>query len=182
MPKLMASIGSIAKKNKTNQGPKYNFRGIDQVYEALQPALIEHGVSVCSQVEDVKYETLAKGVRCTLTLKLFFIAADGSQLPMVTFGEAIDYSDKAAYKAMSCAYKYAVFQALCVPAGEKLDVEYEHNVPANPTEVARISGLMEAADSKAKLTNVASEIGHEGLCDSDKDELRAVYSRCLKKL
>jgi hypothetical protein len=40
---------------------------------------------------------------------------DGSKHVVKTCGEAMDSADKATNKAMSAAYKYALFQAFCIP-------------------------------------------------------------------
>ena len=42
-------------------------------------------------------------------------ADDGSKHTIRTFGEAMDSGDKATNKAMSAAFKYAAFQAFCIP-------------------------------------------------------------------
>jgi hypothetical protein len=45
----------------------------------------------------------------------FVAASDGSKHTVKTYGEAMDSGDKATNKAMSAAYKYAAFQAFCIP-------------------------------------------------------------------
>jgi hypothetical protein len=51
----------------------------------------------------------------------FISAEDGSRHPVRTFGEGMDSADKATNKAMSTAYKYAAFQAFCIPVEGALD-------------------------------------------------------------
>lgn len=48
----------------------------------------------------------------------FIATEDGSKHTVTTFGEALDSGDKATNKAMSIAYKYAAFQAFCIPTEE----------------------------------------------------------------
>ena len=48
----------------------------------------------------------------------FISTEDGSKVTIKTFGEAMDSGDKATNKAMSVAYKYAAFQAFCIPTEE----------------------------------------------------------------
>ncbi|SPW12874.1 Uncharacterised protein [Cronobacter sakazakii] len=59
---------------------------------------------------------------------------DGSVHTVVTYGEAMDSGDKATNKAMSIAYKYAAFQAFCIPTEETAidaDAEVHHIHPAD---------------------------------------------------
>lgn len=117
---VMQSVGSIA-KDQENEAQKFKFRGIEQVMNALQPALIKHSVLVVPTVtdKDIELRVSAKGTQMTfirLTMEFRFIAAsDGSSVVATVLGEAMDFGDKAANKAMSIAYKYACFQVLSIP-------------------------------------------------------------------
>jgi len=55
------------------------------------------------------------------------IAEDGSFIEISTIGEAIDHSDKAFNKAMSQAFKYALFQVFMIPTEEEKDTEAKDN-------------------------------------------------------
>ena len=48
----------------------------------------------------------------------FVAIEDDSKHTVTTYGEAMDSGDKATNKAMSIAYKYAAFQAFCIPTEE----------------------------------------------------------------
>ena len=52
-------------------------------------------------------------------------AEDGSYEEVTTFGEAIDFGDKAFNKAMSQALKYCLFQVFCIPTEEEKDTEHQ---------------------------------------------------------
>ena len=52
-------------------------------------------------------------------------AEDGSYEEVTTFGEAIDFGDKAFNKAMSQALKYCLFQVFCIPTEEEKDTEHK---------------------------------------------------------
>lgn len=133
IPKVMSEIGAIGKDRK-NQMQGYNFRGIDDVYNTVQPALIKHGVFVLPEVIDQKREerTNTKGTTLLytiLTVRHRFVAADGSSVACVTVGEAMDSGDKSANKAMSAAMKYAIIETLCIPTEEDNDTEnHTHHV------------------------------------------------------
>jgi hypothetical protein len=49
IPKVMRSIGAVAKDRKNPQ-QGYQFRGIDDLLNAAQPAFIEHGVFCVPEV------------------------------------------------------------------------------------------------------------------------------------
>lgn len=112
-------------KDKKNVLQGYNFRGIDDVYDALAPLLAKHKLCIIpyAQSRTVVERTTAKGgvlFYVTVECEFHFISAeDGSRHVAKTFGEAMDSSDKATNKAMSAAYKYAAFQTFCIP----VDVE-----------------------------------------------------------
>ena len=70
-----------------------------------------------------------------LSLRVEFFAPDGSSVIAETVGEGLDMSDKASNKAMSAAYKYALFQVFCIPTAEAKDSErdsIERGAPASP--------------------------------------------------
>lgn len=108
-------------KNHKNQQQGYNFRGIDDVYNALAPMLAENSLCILPEMltREVTERTTAKGgvlFYVTVEANFNFISAkDGSKHVVKTFGEAMDSADKATNKAMSAAYKYACIQAFCIP-------------------------------------------------------------------
>lgn len=140
MSKVMADIGFIAKGRKNIQ-QGYAFRGIDDVFSALQPALIKHGVFYVPEVlrsDQIERET-AKGGRLiytTLLVAYTFYAPDGSSVHTVVVGEAMDSGDKSSNKAMSAALKYAVLQIFCVPTHETPDADYDSPPPSKSAQKA----------------------------------------------
>lgn len=140
MSRVMSDIGFIAKGRKNIQ-QGYTFRGIDDVFSALQPALIKHGVFFVPEVlksEQIERET-AKGGRLIYTILLVaytFYAPDGSSVHTVVVGEAMDSGDKSSNKAMSAALKYAVLQIFCVPTEATDDADYDTPPPTKPAQKA----------------------------------------------
>ena len=123
----IASKG-IAKSNRNNQ-QGYNFRGIDDVYNALAPILSEAGLVVLPRVLnrlETERETKSGGALFNVVVEVefdFVAAEDGSHHVVKTFGEAMDSADKATNKAMSAAYKYAAMQAFCIPTSGDNDAD-----------------------------------------------------------
>lgn len=117
------AVSGISKSSR-NQQQGFNFRGIDAVYNALAPLLAKHKLVIlprCLERECVERTTARGGVLFSVTVKAEFdmvSAIDGSKHTIATYGEAMDSGDKATNKAMSAAYKYAAFQAFCIPTEE----------------------------------------------------------------
>ena len=129
LSKVAAEVGAIA-KTKRNQQQGYDFRGIDQVYNAVNGPMTKHGVVCTTQVSDVQREErkTSRGgtMTCTtLTLAVTFWGADGSSVTTTTIGEGMDSGDKSANKAMSAALKYAMFQTLLIPTEQMVDSEHD---------------------------------------------------------
>ena len=123
--KAIGMIGAIGKEKK-NQQQGFMYRGIDQVYNALNPVLSELGLFFVPEVLDMKREerTNKNGTVITytiLTMKYTAYAPDGSHVTMTVMGEGMDTGDKGCNKAMSTAMKYAMFQLFCIPTEEMKD-------------------------------------------------------------
>ena len=126
---IMQEIEAIG-KNKTNSMQGYKFRGIDDMYNALQPLFKKHEVFITSNVLESKREErqTAKGGVLIYTIarcQFRFVTTDGSFIESVLEGEAMDSGDKSTNKAMSTALKYALMQMFLIPTEEKLDTEYD---------------------------------------------------------
>lgn len=145
--KVYAAISKITEdlakhgvgKDQVNSFDRYKFRGIDDVYNALAPLLAKHKLCVLPEVmsRDVVERTSQKGgalFYVTVMVKYHFVSSeDGSTHTVVSVGEAMDRGDKATNKAMSAAYKYACFQAFCIPTEGDNDADAAtHTVEARP--------------------------------------------------
>ena len=122
---IAAIIGEMSQegigKDSVNQQQRWNFRGIDAVYNALAPKLARHELMILPRVlgrECTDRVTKNGGnmfyvvVDCEFD---FVSAKDGSKHTVRIFGEAMDSGDKATNKAMSIALKYAAFQVFFIP-------------------------------------------------------------------
>lgn len=171
----MRKIGAIGKDSKNAQ-QGYKFRGIDAVYNALNPVMAELGLFICPEILDhrreerisekeyngQKTQTVLK--YSILTIKYTLFAPDGSNVSCVVVGEGMDSGDKASNKAMSVALKYACFQLFMIPTEEMVDPDAEtHEVtskaqtPATPraAQQERIAARS-TAQQKAEVTQAAT--------------------------
>ena len=122
-------------KDRQNQQQGYSFRGIDDVYNALAPILSKAGLVILPRILSravTEREARSGGVLFYVVVEAefdFVSAHDGSKHTVRTYGEAMDSADKATNKAMSAAYKYAAFQAFCIPT------EGDHDADGTTPEV-----------------------------------------------
>lgn len=141
-------------KSRRNQQQGYNFRGIDDVYNALSPLLAKHGLCILPRVlaRDCQERTTQKGgVLFYVTVEAefdFVCAEDGSKHVVRTFGEAMDSADKATNKAMSAAYKYAAFQAFAIPTEADNDADAHTPEPVRP--ITPVGGVWDSLDEETQ--------------------------------
>jgi hypothetical protein len=131
IPTISSKIGTIA-KTRDNVGQKYKFRGIDDVFLAVNPIFIEYGVvcipKVLNALREQHTSSTGKMLLYTfLTVQFTFYAPDGSSIEVITVGEGMDSGDKSAYKALSGAMKYAILQLFCIPTEEPKDPEMDNH-------------------------------------------------------
>lgn len=123
MHAIQSEIGSIGKNNK-NSFQNYAFRSVGQAMAALQPLLNKHGVILQPTYSEPHIIEQEKGAGATVLLRLQFVAIeDGSAMLVAAVGQGADSGDKAVYKAMAGAFKYAVFQTFCIPE-DGVDAEF----------------------------------------------------------
>ena len=177
----LSRIGISKDSKNTSQG--YAFRGIDQIYGALSPLLARHGLCILPRVRDReviervnKHGTALFYV--TLTVEFDFVAAeDGSKHTVATVGEAMDSGDKASNKAMSAAYKYAAFQAFCIPTEGDNDADSQtHEVAAATTDPAvepavQLAATIEELNGIWKSLNASERKVHLSLFSEKKSKL-----------
>jgi hypothetical protein len=178
---ISAVMADLAKegvsKSRRNAQQGYNFRGIDDMYNALSGPLAAHGLVVIPQVQERACEERAAksgGVLFYVTVRVQFdivCAEDGSKHTAVTYGEAMDSADKATNKAMSAAYKYLAMQLFCIPT------EGDNDADATTPEVARKpSGRDLLPDAPAPLADsTAAALLNDIENASDMDSLKRAY-------
>lgn len=146
---IMNKVSSIGKDRK-NEAQRYNFRGIDDVYNEMHSIMAECGVFCIPNILEDRTEDRpsSKGgvlIYRVIKMSFDFIAQDGSMVTATTIGEGMDSGDKASNKAMSVAQKYALIQTFLIPTDDLKDPENDsHDL---------------AADDKAKLKMLLTKEG-----------------------
>lgn len=130
IPKIMEAVGAVTKDKKNTSGQAFMYRGIDDVMNALNPAMTKFKLFVVPEVlEQLREDRTSKQgtalIYSVCKIKYTFYAEDGSNVAATVIGEAFDSGDKATNKAMSIAFKYACFQVFCIPTEEMKDPDSE---------------------------------------------------------
>lgn len=133
IPEIMGEISAVG-KNRRNAQQGFMYRGVDDVMNAINPALVKHRVFIVPEIieqgreerKTVKGNSLIYSI-CRVRFR--FCAEDGSSIEAVTVGEGMDSGDKATNKAMAVAFKYACFQVFCIPTEEMGDPDAETPEP-----------------------------------------------------
>ena len=177
----MAKHG-IAKDRRNTQGSGYNFRGIDDVYNALAPVLAANGLVILPRMisrscEERQSKSGGNLFYVTVEAEFDLVSADdGSKHTIRTFGEAMDSGDKATNKAMSAAFKYAAFQAFCIPTEGDNDADAStHAVEPRQPAPQRMSSdaitpilhSIEKAPDSAALKQIAEDA--KAICITSSD-------------
>lgn len=135
------AVSGIAKTH-SNSVQGYQFRGIDDVYNALAPMLAKHKLVIMPRIvarSQTEKATRTGGVIFYVVVEAefdFVSCDDGTHHTVKTFGEAMDTADKATNKAMSAAYKYAAFQTFCIPTEGDNDADQSTLEPMTPAIAA----------------------------------------------
>ena len=145
-------------KNKRNAQQGFNYRGIDDVQNALAEILPKHGVFYVPEVlEATREERQTKSgnnlIYSVLKVKYTFYAEDGSSVSAIVQSEGMDSADKSSNKAMSAACKYALFQVLNIPTEEQKDPDAVTPEESRPVAKVQPAPVKPAFDEDAFLAN-----------------------------
>lgn len=206
---VMKDVGAVG-KDKYNEMQRYKFRGIDDVMNALHPAMAAHRVFVAPEVlESSREERRSKKydrqgneresllIYSIVKVRYRFYTDDGSSVEAVVIGEAMDSGDKSMNKAMSAAFKYACFQTFCIPTEEMKDSETDSPEPEPKTDKKERSEpagtayptreemmrrvLMSYPPESGNYRALVAAFGVPSLADASDAQIMAVYSKCMEK-
>jgi predicted urease superfamily metal-dependent hydrolase len=172
-------------KSRRNQQQGYDFRGIDEVYDALAPLLAQNGLCILPRIvgrEVTERHTKNGGALFNVVVEAefdFIAAGDGSKHTVRTYGEAMDSADKATNKAMSAAYKYAALMAFAIPTegDNDADATTHEVVAAMPdAEWTKLVQLIEASGADR-----GAMIKHFGI-DSLRNLNQGQYAEAIEML
>lgn len=139
MSAAMEEVQAVRKEGFNDQ-QRYNFRGIDQVVNAVGPIFRKHKIIPVPHHCTAKYRDVltSKGNpsrEVTVEATYRFYGPAGDFIEAIVPGESMDVGDKGTPKAMSVAYRIVLLQMLCIPTDEPDPDEgtYERSYEPPPT-------------------------------------------------
>ena len=123
--KVMGEIGPVSKE-KLNKEQGFKYRGIDDLYNAVQKAMARHGlVMTLSQIARKDNERTTKYggklYHSIIDFKVTVYGPNGDAVEFIIPGEAMDSGDKVSNKCMAIADKYAILTLFKVPTDDLED-------------------------------------------------------------
>lgn len=149
---VMAAVERVP-KNGWNDFHKYHYATEADLSDAVRSNLAKQGVMLIPTVDKIEWRAVAtkNGEEKIATLTVRFVATDGvDKIEFTVIGEGQDRGDKATYKAMTGATKYALLKLFLIPTGD--DPEKEEGDKPAPRANAKGS-----ADAAAKVRAAAAK-------------------------
>lgn len=175
MIKALQEVEAIG-KNKRNQQQGFQYRGVDDAMNELHGVFASCGIFCVPEVLEQTREDrqTAKGgnlIYSIMKVKFTFYADDGSSVSSVVIGEGMDSGDKASNKALSVAFKYAVFQAFCIPT-EAVDPDATTPPASKPTQKQPSRWTAEQGEEMRNLLSAVYPDGSPVFIESEKNKYR----------
>jgi hypothetical protein len=172
--RLMGKDGIGKDRKNAQQG--YSFRGIDDIYNALNGCLVAANLCIIPRIisrEVAERQSKNGGTLFYVTVHAEYdivSAVDGSKHTASAYGEAMDSADKATNKATSAAYKYLAMQLFCIPTEGDNDAD-AHTPEVAPVEYNPVSAR--AAIAALPRCTAADKTKADGL--TERDDLAQLY-------
>jgi len=183
MCKILADIKAIGKEQTVKTGPqKFNFRGVDDVYNQLHGLFAKHNVfclPFCIELlseEAVTSRSGTGGWRQKYLITFRFFAEDGSYVDAQSVGEAIDYGDKGSNKCMSIASKYALLQTFCIPVDDMQDPDSTtHDLKSTQNKSASKTGQEALNKASGKGKNKSLTEKYKATSELGEEDVKALF-------
>lgn len=162
--RILRDSGYI-KKDKRNSAQSYNYLSEEAMVKRLRELLIEHSVILIPDVIDChtfQVEiTTSKGNKSVpitrVTVRYTMVDADsGDSYSFSMVGEGTDTGDKAVYKALTGANKYALMKLFQIPSGDDPEADWggdkdeEPEQPKPPKADQKTANFLSAVDNLLK--------------------------------
>jgi hypothetical protein len=192
--RVMRDVKAVRKDKvadiKTDKGGyRFNFRGIDQVLNAVGPALRRHGVMVLPV--DVDVTQGGQRMRETLVKVTYEITGPMNDVKHVaSAGEGLDVGERGLAKALTTAYRNMLIVALTIPTDDPkmdpdvVDMRREEPVAADPNQYR--DEITDPRTSLGRLRQLYGEIGQHRIAGAvvvnevgDDEVLGKLYQRIV---
>ncbi len=160
MNAVMQGVGYVQKQRSANLN--YSFAGEAALIAAIRPLMVENDIVVhpagvhdltIEQFEN-KNKTLMTRV-CGIFNFTFYHGPSQTGFTVEVVGEGVDSGDKAANKAMTAAFKYALRQSFMIETGDDPDATPSSDYERGPS----VRGAQPTAKPAAATTEVPKD-GH----------------------
>lgn len=127
-------------KDQRNTQQNFDFRSIESIVGHAKPLLAKHSLAIVPGGFDVLSSERVESSRGTAGWRTVVRGqwtighADGSTIQASMVGEAVDYGDKSASKAVQMAYKYMLTQLLGIGSEDPDGLSPEVAAPSDPVE------------------------------------------------
>lgn len=164
---VMRDVKAVKKEGFNNFG-RYNFRGIDDVLNAVGPVFQKHGVVPKPEVTDYRREAVKTTdgkvmTSVVLRMNVHFTGPANDVLTATVWGEAFDCGDKATTKAHSVALRTAILQTLCLPTQEPDPDEFSYQRGGLVEGVSpELRAKAEGCSSVEELRELYKQATHDG--------------------
>jgi hypothetical protein len=138
---VMAAVERVP-KNGENKFHGYKYATEADLSDAVRSNLARYGVMLIPSVESLEWREVdtKRGKERIATLRVKFTATDGAtEIAFHVIGEGQDPGDKATYKAMTGAMKYALLKLFLIPTGDDPETE-EGEAPHTGSRAAPKNG------------------------------------------
>lgn len=122
LAEVMGLVGRIPKSGR-NEFHRYDYATEADIVEAVRKGLAERHVMMMPSITNCEWREVPgkSGPQkiCTLHVEFTFIDGDsGEERSLMAIGEGQDQGDKATYKALTGATKYALMKVFLIPTGD----------------------------------------------------------------
>lgn len=172
---IMNEIEPVAKTQR-NDAQKYNYRGIDQLYNTLIKLLAKHKVfTTVSLTERVFSERKTNSggtmLHAQCIFDVAFWAEDGSSVTCRVPSEGMDSGDKASNKAITAAHKYAMITTFSIPTADIDDGDATSPEPTVAAQRAQPRPQPQGQPPQQRPPNAAA-----GIQKASDKQIKAVYA------
>jgi hypothetical protein len=158
---------AYVQKRGHNERKNYNYVTAADIAGAVGDILAELGVVVVPRLESISHEPSRMGksevehVARVVMAYTFMDVDTAEEITVKVAGEGLDAGDKAPYKAMTGALKYALLQSFLLATGD--DPEEERTNPANHSSTSHEhrSEPLVTAEEMSELRQLVEDTGTE---------------------
>ncbi len=155
LAEVMGAVGFVAKRGR-NEFHKYDYATEADISGAVRDHMAERSLMLIPSVEKTEWRKIpgknGEQSICTLTVRFSVMDGEsGEKLEFVALGEGQDSGDKATYKAMTGALKYALLKLFMISTGDDPEGDEgtdEHNAtpPQTGTRTAQVKAALTRRD------------------------------------